>query len=517
MSAVEEAGGQTDAEGRRGATRVRALLGAVLVVGLVMQVNYLSYRHYDRFDLTEHSIFTLSERSKVVLRGLDHEVEVWILLSEGEGGAYADLRNLLARYQSESPRITVHYVDPDRDPGAYREVAQRFDLGGMQVGEGHMVSDVAAVVASGDRHWEITRDDLISADFDPLSDDNSVELNVEGERAITGALVELQTGRATRVCVTRGHGEYQVSGDTRSLEGFTRQVRRENLELTAIETRGQEAIDEACDAVAIIGPEVAFTPEEITSLREYVRSGGNLFVALDPIISQGRASFANLGIEDMLRDFGVRVDRALVIEPNPALHPAQVGHPIGPYLVVGWGDHAITRPFVGSALGLLVSEVRGVGLVDEQRGSVLLSTSDQSYGETDVRAIAEGSIVLGADAADIPGPVPIAVAINVEVTGGESDDAEAARGGRVVVIGDATVFDNAFLQEPTVVNASLVSAIIGWVTEREALIAIDARSFAHRPVSMSDEDVGNLFLRVVILIPLAFLFLGFAVWWYRRT
>jgi hypothetical protein len=33
---------------------------------------------------------------------------------------------------------------------------------------------------------------------------------------------------------------------------------------------------------------------------------------------------------------------------------------------------------------------------------------------------------------------------------------------------------------------------------------------------MSEDDLSNLFLRVVVLIPLAFIFLGFAVWWNRR-
>ncbi len=523
MSALEPA---TDAAKRRAETRIFAFLNALLIVSLVLQVNYLSYRHYDRWDLTEHSIYTLSDRSKVVLEQLEHEVQIWVLLSESEpGGAFTELRNLLARYEAESPRITVHYIDPDRDPGGYREIAQRFELGGVQVGEGRVLSDVAAVVESGDRHWEITRDDLISSNFDPMNEENSVELNVEGERALTGALVELQTGRATQLCVTRGHGEFQVSGSGRSLEGFSREVRRENLELTATDTRGGEPIDGACDAVAVIGPEIAFSAAEIDALRAYVRGGGNLLVALDPVIPQGRATFADLGIEDLLRDFGVRVDRSLVIEPSPELLPAGQGNPIGPYAVIGWGDHAITQPFIGLGLPVVVSEARSVALIDEQRGAVLLRTSDQSYGETDVRGIVEGSIVLGADAADIPGPVPLAVATTVEVTASEGDGAgeegdeeeDTSPGGRIVVLGDATMFASEYISQPTVVNGNFVSAVVGWVTEREALIAIDARSFEHRPVSMSEEDVSNLFVRVAVLIPLAFVFLGAAVWWNRRT
>lgn len=84
------------------------------------------------------------------------------------------------------------------------------------------------------------------------------------------------------------------------------------------------------------------------------------------------------------------------------------------------------------------------------------------------------------------------------------------------MLGDATIFASEFLAQPTVVNRQLASAIIGWLTEREALIAIEARTIQQRPVSMTQDDVSNLFLRVVVLIPLAFVFLGFAVWWNRR-
>ncbi|MBX3272803.1 MAG: Gldg family protein [Sandaracinaceae bacterium] len=511
---------------RRVATRLYALASAALLVLLALQLNYLSYRHYARWDWTTHSIYTLSDRTKAVLRELAHDVEIWILLSEGEQG-FTELRNLLGRYQAETGRITVHYVDPDRDPGGYREVAQRFALGGVQVGEGRVLSDVAAVIDAGTRHWQITRDDLVSTRFDPMSDENTVELDVEGERAITGALVELSTGRPTRVCVTRGHGELQVSGSGRSLAGFAREVQRENLELTPIDTRGVERIDAGCDAVAIVGPEVAFTAEEVDTLRAYVRGGGNLFVALDPVIARNRASFTELGIEPMLRDFGIRVDRTVVIEPNPALLPAGVGNPIGPFAVVGWGEHAITRPFASLGLPIVMSEVRSVTPVDEGRATVLLTTSEQSYAETDVRGIVEGSIQLGADPDDVRGPVPVAVATTVEVArpeprspaGAEDEEEDAGRraGGRIVVVGDATMFASEYVAEPTVVNGSFVAAAIGWLTQREALIAIDARSYRHRPVSMSQDDVLNLFLRVVVLIPLAFVFLGFAVWWNRRS
>lgn len=521
---------RADAGAWRARSRVYAALNAALLVGLIFQLNYLSYRHYERWDWTAHSIYTLSDRTKAVLDELDRDVEIWILLSEAEPG-FDDLRNLFARYRAESDRLTIHYVDPDRDPGGYREVAQRFGLGAMIVGDSEL-SDVAAVLQAGDRHWEITRDDLVRTNFDPFDDDGEVELNVEGERAITGALVELTTGRPTKVCVTHGHGEMRVSGGGRSLAGFAAEMRRENLELEEIETRGRSAVPSECDAVAVIGPEVAFTDEEAEVLRRYVRGGGNLLVALDPIPNRDQSALVPMGLERMLRDFGVRVDSSIVIEPDPALLPAGGGHPIGPFAVVDWGDHPITAPLTGHAIPLVVTEARSVRPLEEGRATVLFRASARSFAETDLRSLQDRGGDLEPDDADISGPVPLAVALRAEVLGEQEETAaedhaedhaeevstngREGSGGRVVVLGDATIFASEFLAQPTVVNRQLASAIIGWLTEREALIAIEARTIQQRPVSMTQDDVSNLFLRVVVLIPLAFVFLGFAVWWNRR-
>lgn len=498
-----------------------------LILALLVQVNYLSYRHYERWDWTEHDIYTLSERTEVVLGDLDRDVEMWILLSEGEEG-FAELRNLLERYTALSERITVHFVDPDRDPDAYREVAMRFDLGAMMSGE-MMRSDVAAVVAAGERHWEVTRDDLISRSADPFQEEDTIELNVEGERAITGALVELTDGEASTICVTIGHGEYSTTGAQRSLAGFAAEMGRENLEMVDIVTRGREEITTAdCAAVAIVGPELAFTDAEVDVLRAYVRSGGNLMLAVDPIVSRDLTQFFETGLERMLADFGVRLDRSIIVEMERQMLPPGGGNALGPFFVIGWGDHPISSGFASGGLPLVAGEVRSVRPVSEGRATVLLRASERSYAETDLRALTDEEP--GASEADIQGPVPFAVAAQVEVTAADAEDEdedededeagegeeESPSGGRVVVVGDATMFASEFLSESTVVNRSFLSAAIGWLTERDALIAIEARSFEARPVRMSDEDVSNLFLRVVVLIPLAFVFLGFAVWWNRK-
>ncbi len=501
-----------DAGRRRSQALLWGGLNALLVVTIAAMLNYLAFRHYERWDWTAHDIYSLSPRTEAVLAELSSPVEIFILLSESEPG-FEELRNLLERYRAENERIAVTYVDPYRDPGEYREIAQRFGLGALVTEQGAELADVAAVVSSGERHWEITRDDLLERELEPIGEDDAeLRVNVESERALTGALVELTTGRATKVCVTRGHGELDPAD---GLAGFAREMERENLELETFETRGAERVPEGCDAVAVLGPAVAFTEPEAELLRGYVRGGGNLLVALDPVLDAEQTAFAPLGLEDLLRDLGVRVDRSLVIEPNRALLPAAGGHPLGPYAVVDWGEHAITEPFAGRGLPLVVSEARSVRPIDEERAHVLMRTSEQSYAETDLRSLREAQ-ALEPDAGDIAGPVPIGVATQVEVTGAEEEEDEAHTGGRVVVLGDATLFATDYLSSEALVNRALASAIIGWLTQRQALIAIEPRTYRQQPVVITEDDVSNLMFRVALLIPLAFVFLGVAVWWNRR-
>ena len=58
-------------------------------------LNYLAFRHYKRWDWTEESLFTLSDRSERVLAELEQPVEVWVMVGENEP-EHAELRTLVS-------------------------------------------------------------------------------------------------------------------------------------------------------------------------------------------------------------------------------------------------------------------------------------------------------------------------------------------------------------------------------------------------------------------------------------
>ena len=98
-------------ESKRRLTAVSTLsVGLLLVLALFAIVNYFGWKYHQRFDWTGSELYTLSEKSENIVRGLDRDIEAVVFLSPADP-LYDSVRELLARYEAASPRLTVRYVD----------------------------------------------------------------------------------------------------------------------------------------------------------------------------------------------------------------------------------------------------------------------------------------------------------------------------------------------------------------------------------------------------------------------
>jgi ABC-2 type transport system permease protein len=488
--------------------RVHVAAGAVLSLAIVLMVNYLAFRHFERFDWTTERLFSVSERTVEVLRDLDRTIEIHLFMSRDEQN-YADVKELVQAYRSHSERVRVREVDPRRQLAEYQVLAQRFGIATLRGEDGTAASDVAAVVVAGDRNWKITRDDLLSVNFD---ESGASSIDVEAERALTGAIVEATTGRATNVCATSGHGEWDLSASgPRGLAGVREILDRDNVEMRSIETLGGRPIPEDCDAVFVVGPERAFADDEVRSIDAFLARGGNVFLALDPMLqSEG---IRPTGFEAMLRRHGVELDASVVLElePERLLSPS----PIEAFVVTDYGDHETTSRLarIGVPTVLLIS--RSVRPIDGSDAVSILRTTDRGYAERNLAELS-GDAELGPTEDDVRGPVSLGVATKVRPAGDGSDD-EGATGGRLVVVGDGDFLSSEFLMQPQFANVDLLSGITGWVTHRRALISIAPRTSDITAVMMTEGDLRSVMIRVLLLLPLAVVLLGFSVWWSRRA
>ena len=501
---VEPSAEEQAQQRRLASRRMHSLIGAMLVTLIVFEVNYLSYRHFERFDWTQDARFTLSERTEEVLRGLEADVRIVLLLSDAEPN-FEDVRELIERYRAESTRVQVEFVDPDKDPGAARRAAELYDIELGVASTGESFADVAAVVVSGSQRWKITRDDLFEIDFDAMDESDGPKVDVKAERALTGAIVQVTEGEATRICLTSGRGEWSLSGE-RSLYVLREELERENLEVEDLPAVGLREVPERCDSVFVLGPQRAFASEEARVLIDWVKSGGNLVLALDPVLN--RSEVEPTGFESAAEDLGVLIDRTVLLEMDPRY--VLRGDPSDLIRVLNFGEHETTGPLRMTGGGIAMALLRSVRPTEGSTATTLLLSSENAYAETDIGGLIADRDV-EADPDDLTGPISLAVAVEANLGA-----AEDARPGRLVVIGDSDWLEPTFLVEPQFGNLDLLMSITGYATQRDALIAIPPHRSNLQAVVMSEADVGGVALRIFGLLPLAILLLGVAVWWSRR-
>ncbi len=496
------------------------LLGTALVALIVVLVNYISARRYERWDLTMQGLFTLSERTTQLLKTLDRPVDVYVFLSSGEP-SFSELRELIERYRAGSERIIPHFVDPDREPAKFKLLAEKYGVRAALQEGGQAEAELAALVISGDKRWSITRDDLVDVDYDSLAGGGGGErakVNVKTEQALSGAIVQVTSGRPTKVCVSEGHGEWSVTESAdRSLAAVKEELKRENVELEALATRGKAELPKICDAIFVLGPQKAFAQDESAALARYLDAGGNVLLALDPVIEGDQVE--PTGLEGFAEAHGIRLDRDVVVEVDRErlLSPS----PVEAFVVTTFGSHATVRPLAALRAPVVLQLARTIGALPG--ADVLLSASDQAYGETQLGQLTAGDDFKPSED-DVAAPVHLAVAAPSKpepaAGAGEPNDKPGEKrkpGGRLIAIGDSDWLHAELLHQPQLANVDLLAGLTGYLTAREALVSIAPRKIDAQAMVITEEGLFGVFLRVVVLMPLAALVLGVGVWWQRRA
>ncbi len=469
-------------------------------------LNYLGFRHFERYDWTQDTRFTLSERSMEVLEGLDRDVQLVLFFSSGEP-ELEDVLELVQQYESASNRISVRQVDPLRQPAEVQQLAQRYDVDLAQTREGQTVTDAAAIVVAGDRRWKITRDDLTELDLSGMETGAGPSISNEAEGTFTSAILRVVSGEETKLCIASGHGEWGVGEGERNLIALRDELERENFAIETFSATGMRRLPEDCAAVLVLGPLRPWTEDEVTVLTDYVDEGGRVLLALDPIVD--RRGVTPSGFERALGGYGVLLDGAIFFEPAPErmLQPDPTS-----MVLVESRPHPITETIVAMQAPTLVDLAQTVR-VEGARASSILQGSPMSFGKVDLAAMmADPSGELAPD--DLPGPIGVGAAVDLAEPDAVPDEAEAA--GRMVVVGDSGWLTNESLGRPDVANLMLAMSTVGWLAEREELVAIPSRESSMQALALTEDDMGGIWIRVMLLLPGAFLLLGFAVWWSRR-
>ena len=91
----------------------------VLLLGLLIAINYISNRQNKRWDLTQNSVFSISDQTKKVVSSLKKPVAVKVFYQAG--GMLATYRDRLDEYAHQSSLFTVEYIDADKNPSEAKQ------------------------------------------------------------------------------------------------------------------------------------------------------------------------------------------------------------------------------------------------------------------------------------------------------------------------------------------------------------------------------------------------------------
>jgi ABC-type uncharacterized transport system involved in gliding motility auxiliary subunit len=467
------------------------LILTVLVALILVVINRFGYLYNKRWDLTASKQYSLSDQSVKILGNLDRDLE-FIIFDRSDRAAAA--RELLDQYRYHSGRVSVEVVDQEMQPAR----AAKY----ITPAEGSIALGTIVI------------------------DDGNKVLRVSNpsEQEITNALIKILKEKK-KLYLLEGHAEKDedISVIKTKLEESNYEVAK--LHLLESMHEGRIQIPDDAAVILVVGPRRDFLPVELDTLREYVLGGGKAVFLLDPEL---QAPTPNL--VGFIGELGVDVGNNVIFDAS-GIGSVLLGTGPEMPLALYYGMHPITDGFEG--IPSVYPIVRSVQSTEEtpDRISVtnLFSTSDESWSEEDMEAMASGGIEKQGDEPKGPFQLAVAVTIEPEVTEEDADpednesednesdvDSAGDAEGRVVVVGDSDFISNNLSGATNLANQDLFLNMVNWAAEDEDLISIRPREAEDRRVMMNQQQQWNTLILSLLIIPGIILLTGVSVWWGRR-
>lgn len=466
---------------------LRANLVAVIALALLLfgMVNYLSLRHYDRFHWSRAPLARLSDASLRLLDSVAQDVRI-VALIRPANAAYRGVEALLQEYAVRSPSVSVEFVDPDRDRARTEQLVRQYGLAGGE----------CVVFEIGGRHQAVPAADLLEYGY-PVADGEEPRRAFRGEQLFSSAIYSLTQAARPVVCFLQGHGERSPDDFDRHA-GYSRiaaRLRDANLDVERLDLGETKTIPDRCALLVVAGPAKEFAPFEVALLRNYLDRKGRLLLLLD--------ARAASGLEPLLRDWGVLLADDVVVDESRTLSGRELH-------VSAYPPHAITAPL--QQLASVFSLPRAIRIRELEPGAdkpavaPLATCTAQGWAEFDP----DDPAVHFDPQVDVPGPVPVAVAIERGPVPGVHVQ---IRPTRLVVVGDSDFASNGGLMGA---NADFFLNAVHWLLDRGELLAMAPAAIEEVRLVMDSRQLRNLFWIVAVALPGAVAVLGLWVAWRRR-
>ncbi|MBE9046902.1 Gldg family protein [Pleurocapsales cyanobacterium LEGE 10410] len=436
---------------KQGVNAVVTTIMVLLVVGLI---NWLGIRYDRRWDLTENQLYTLSAQSQILVAELEQPLEVLVFDRQID----SELENLLENYRRYSQQFQFRLINPEQEIG----LAQQYGI--QSLGE--------IYIQYGDRQQK-------------LDSGNATETQ------LTNAIEKIKRDRPTNIYFLQGHGEASLEFVEGGLAQMVSNLKDRGHTVRELNLAHSGNIPDDADLIIIAGATRKLLAAEVSTLQQYLTTGGNLLLLLSPN--------TDLGITPLLQNWGIELDNRLIVDGSGAGEIMGFGPAVA--IVNDYGEHPITASFRnGIALfpesrPLKISEQAGI------ESTPLIISNRQTWAESD---LSNEEITFDATK-DLSGPLNMAIASVRE----QPDPS------RLVVFGSSTFATNGWFEQQ--LNGDILLNSISWLLrENRDALTLRPQEPANRRLNLGFMQATIISWLALRIMPLIALIAGAWLWWRRR-
>jgi ABC-type uncharacterized transport system involved in gliding motility auxiliary subunit len=486
--------------------------GAALIAGLLAVGNFAASYFPIRLDLSQGRVYSLSKGTKDLLKTLDDPVVVRIIFSPDLPPQFKlneqYIRDLLREYQKTSHgRVRLEYIDPS--------VSLKVKQEAISAGVFPVQLDV---IEKDKREIKECFMGLALLYGDKKESISFIQDTSGLEYEITQRIKKLIQPKQVRLgFATAGRA---LGLDSDALKPLAQPIRQI---YETVDVDLAQPIPADIKSLWLIGPTEALDAKSIDGLRTFVQNGGVLGLLIDNYslsIETFRPNRISLGMDDLLKEWGVEFKPALVVDP--VCDRIQIRSTQGFFSMINVIDYpyfplATDLNREHPALKLLdavsfafVSPLLTPIPVEGLTYTPLAKSSPKSWLDSQAASaspLQQHQMPDGAQA----GPFNLGLMIE----GKFKKDAPDAPVGRVLLFGCSRFIRTDY--PPRQSNFNMFFNLLDWSNQDEFLLAIRSKGIVHRPLkTVSDMIRPVLKIFLIAALPILSLILGLIVWRYTR-
>ncbi len=318
---------------------------SLILIGILIVVNLISYKYFYRLDMTSDHQFTLSNATKNILKSLEDPITINAYFSKNLPQEIQktreDFRDLLEEYSGISGgMVEYRFIDPSKDKETEKEAMQNgIRQVTINVREKDQIKKQKAFIGA-----TINMDDR--KEILPF-----IKPGMAMEYELSTTIKKIAVENKTPIAILSGHGEPSMNELSQVEKSLSILYSPEIVNL-----KTEKEIPSKYKVAVMIAPKDSFGVSDFAKLDKFLSDGGNLVLAINSVdgdFQQSKGIVLNTGIENWLNRKGLKIEHKFVVDADCGSVSVQqkqgyftyINQVKFPYLPIirNFADHPITK------------------------------------------------------------------------------------------------------------------------------------------------------------------------------